>query len=136
MNAGMATLLIVASVLILKKSKTRSEKVDYRYLIVSLIGYLIGVIYLKLPEERIHFVEYGILAFFLFRALRIDLPLVPSFVWAFVIASLIGWGDEGIQYLLPNRYYDNRDVLLNSISALLGLFFTAAFYLPKNDQKS
>ena len=30
---------------------------------------------------------------------------------------LLGWLDEGIQALLPNRVYDLRDVFFNSVAA-------------------
>lgn len=76
---------------------------------------------IKIPEERIHLIEYGILAILIFRALRPDLSGYKAIGLAFILTSLLGWGDEGIQYLLPNRYYQTQDVLLNSLSGLMGL---------------
>jgi VanZ family protein len=33
---------------------------------------------------------------------------------------VLGWLDEGVQYLLPDRVYDNLDVALNAGSGLVG----------------
>jgi hypothetical protein len=37
-----------------------------------------------------------------------------------VLTATAGWLDEGIQYLLPNRWYDLADVALNAASGALG----------------
>ena len=38
---------------------------------------------------------------------------------ALVISIALGWIDEGIQSLLPNRVYDNMDVLFNALAATI-----------------
>ena len=38
---------------------------------------------------------------------------------ALVITGLLGWGDEGIQYLLPGRVYELRDVGMNVTAGFL-----------------
>jgi hypothetical protein len=76
---------------------------------------------IEIPEERIHLIEYGILAILIFRALCLDISEFKALGAAFALTTLLGWGDEGIQYLLPNRYYQTQDVLLNSFSGLMGL---------------
>ena len=45
---------------------------------------------------------------------------VPA-VLAVVATALLGWLDEGLQALLPNRVYDIDDVLINSISGLVAI---------------
>ena len=35
------------------------------------------------------------------------------------LTALAGWGDEGIQAVLPNRYYELRDVGLNVAAGVL-----------------
>ncbi len=54
-----------------------------------------------------------------------------SFGLAFLITLLCGWGDEGIQHILPNRVYDIKDVRLNGMSGLLGLCLTYVFERDK-----
>ena len=36
-----------------------------------------------------------------------------------VLNAAVGWGDELVQGVLPNRVYDLRDVLLNAIAGAL-----------------
>lgn len=96
------------------------------FLLIAAI-YGIGLFLLELPAERVHFLEYGFLAFLLYRAFRFDHARMKSFWFSFLLCTLIGFGDEGIQELLPNRYYELRDVGLNAVSSLLGLFVTLLF---------
>ena len=103
--------------------------------LLGFAGAFCGVVLLPdLPEERLHFLEYGLLGGFLFqacgeRAARLGRGR-PGAAWtAFVLAGLAGWGDEGIQALLPNRYYDLWDVLWNLLGSsivIVALFVAAA----------
>lgn len=77
------------------------------------------------PEERTHLFEYGVVAVLIYQALRERARggrrvRVPTLL-ALVVTVLLGWLDEGIQALLPNRVYDNFDVLSNVIAALIGI---------------
>lgn len=71
--------------------------------------------------ERTHVFEYGLFAVLLYEALAertshgARLPL-PGLV-AICIASLLGWLDEAVQALVPNRVYDLRDVVTNALAA-------------------
>ena len=96
-------------------------------LALVLSAYLYGLIVISYPEEKIHFVEYGILAYLIYRALSLDTSKVLTYTGAFLLTSAFGWIDEGIQHILPNRYYQNADVLLNSVSGLLGLILVYIF---------
>jgi len=123
-NVIMFGLLFLIIFVTIKFSSVR-RKSTLSLLIVAVVAYIFGFIALKIPEEKIHFIEYGILAYLVFRAISLDLkggPLV--YFLSFLLVSLIGWGDEGIQHILPNRYYQTQDVLLNSISGALGLYLT------------
>lgn len=72
------------------------------------------------PEEAIHFIEYGLLGFFLFRALRHHIGDKSIYLTAFFIGILVGTFDEILQWIVPRRYFDLRDVGLNALSS--GLF--------------
>ena len=37
------------------------------------------------------------------------------------LTALLGWLDEGIQALLPNRVYDIRDVAFNALAGLMAI---------------
>jgi hypothetical protein len=88
---------------------------------------LIGIYYwvsrsIKLPEEKLHFFEYGLVGIFFLRALRHHaLPRLTLWLGAWVLSSAAGWCDEVLQGMTPTRHYDIRDVRLNVIAAGLGL---------------
>lgn len=77
------------------------------------------------PAERTHLFEYGLVAVFIYQALservyngrRVPAPAVI----AVVVTALLGWLDEGIQAILPNRFYDIQDVGFNALAALMAI---------------
>ncbi len=75
------------------------------------------------PEEAVHFLEYGLLGFFLFRAWRLTVPDNAVYLASFLSGTLIGTFDEIFQWIMPGRYWDIRDVGLNTLA--LGLFQVA-----------
>jgi hypothetical protein len=78
------------------------------------------------PEEAIHFLEYGILGFFIFNALKLKIKDRTIFFTAFLFGCLIGIFDEILQWIVKERYWDFRDVGLNALSSGL---FQAAIWL-------
>jgi len=76
---------------------------------------------IKYPAEKIHFLQYGILAFLVYRALRISRTEIWSYTLTLLICGILGSIDEGIQHLLPKRYFDMRDVYFNILGSGLGL---------------
>jgi VanZ family protein len=74
----------------------------------------------RAPEEAVHFLEYGLLGFFLFRALSLTIRDKSIYPTAFLIGSLIGIFDEVLQWMMPGRYWDFRDAGLNALAT--GLF--------------
>lgn len=77
----------------------------------------------KNPEEAVHFLEYGLLGFLLFRALSLSVRDKSIYLMAFFIGSLVGMFDEILQWITPGRYWDFRDVGLNALAT--GLFQVA-----------
>jgi len=83
---------------------------------------VIGALLVNFPEERIHLVEYGLIGLMLGWALAgISRwpewwPLGVALVW------MVGLGDELIQAVLPNRVYDVRDIVLNGLAGMAGLY--------------
>jgi VanZ family protein len=74
----------------------------------------------RAPEEAVHFLEYGLLGYFLFRALNLTIKDKSVYPTAFLIGALVGTFDELLQWVTPDRYWDFRDVALNALAA--GLF--------------
>lgn len=71
------------------------------------------------PEEAVHFVEYGVLGVLLFRALRPHINNPGVFVAAALIGTIVGTVDEIIQWTVPDRYWDFRDLVLNGGTSVL-----------------
>ncbi len=79
-----------------------------------------GVRAVSPPEVKLHFVEYGLLGGLLFLALSArGARLAP--LGAILLTGLAGWLDEGIQYLLPSRWYDIEDVLINAVAGAIAV---------------
>jgi VanZ family protein len=126
-------LLVVAAGLVrwcLARSPGRRE-VAALALFVGL--YLLALWPIRMPEERFHLVEYGLLGGLIYAALlerrRPGAPMrwsAPLAAAAVALTGLAGWLDEGIQYLLPNRHYDWVDVRLNLLAAVLAVGALAA----------
>ena len=70
--------------------------------------------------ERLHFLEYGILGIIVFWA--VGYPTGYRLFLAFMGVVAAGGVDEMIQYFLPNRYWDIRDIWFNALGGGLGLW--------------
>ena len=70
--------------------------------------------------ERIHFVEYAILGLLISRA--VNVTNLHSIIFTGWLVTLIGAVDEIIQWFLPNRVGDMRDVFMNSVVGFSGVW--------------
>ena len=82
---------------------------------------------IKYPEERVHFLEYAILGIMLYFSLREKIRGRKVLVYIPVISFLVGFGDEIIQGMLPNRVYQFTDVVLNFFGGIVGELILVAF---------
>jgi hypothetical protein len=73
--------------------------------------------------ERFHFVEYGLVTFLFYRAFRPfgDLSVLVLPVLA---GLLVGTCEEWLQWFIPGRVGDVRDVFLNGAAIVSGLLFS------------
>ncbi|MCB4757032.1 MAG: VanZ family protein [Elusimicrobia bacterium] len=91
-------------------------------LVAMFVVYYFSAIKIKIPEEQVHFLEYGLVGILFLRALTLHIGYNwKSYLAAFLIGSLAGTLDELLQKIVPNRYYDITDVLLNALSVSMGL---------------
>jgi hypothetical protein len=79
------------------------------------------VLGLSIPEERLHFLQYGLMAVLARRAVAPRLHGWAQYLAAVGLAAAAGWGDELLQAILPGRVYDLRDVLINASAAGLAM---------------
>lgn len=103
--------------------------------ILALAGF--GLIYFCLlkyqcqfPAERLHLIEYGLLAYLSYRALRLDFREAKAYIMGFLISSGFGLFDEAVQYVLPNRVFEVRDAMTNVLAASVGLLAVRVLLRP------
>lgn len=73
----------------------------------------------KHPEEPLHLVEYGLLSFFVFNALRYRIKDWTIYLTTALIVLFLGSVDEFIQWLIPGRYWELKDVWINVLASLI-----------------
>ena len=123
--AGKVPILIVSAggiayVIAILLSKQSLKKLIYlapcgviAFLIMSLVAN---------PNKHIHIPEYALMAWLLFAVLSLDYQGKGIFMLIFIYASLLGVVDELEQGINPARFYGLSDMLVNSASALIGVF--------------
>ena len=80
--------------------------------------------------ERFHFVEYGLITFLFYRAWR---PLGDGslFVLPVFAGLVVGTLEEWLQWFIPGRVGDMRDIFLNGAAILCGLLFSLGVDPPE-----
>lgn len=128
-----AAFLLAAATVLFCSLRRRPSWRGVAVLGVFATAYLSVFLSMERAEEKLHFIEYGVLGGLVYAALlerrgRCQ-PTHVGGRWrrwwpapaAVLLTSLLGWGDEGIQAILPNRVYELRDVGLNVAAALLAV---------------
>ncbi len=134
LRAAIVGLFLVVAAVILRWCLARSPgRREIAALAVFAAIYLLVLWPIRMPEERFHLIEYGLLAGLIYAALLERQRPGGEMRWsmsraalAVLMTGLAGWLDEGIQYLLPNRHYDFVDVGLNLLAAALAIGALAA----------
>jgi hypothetical protein len=73
--------------------------------------------------ERVHFVEYGLITFLFYRAWR-PVGDASVLVLPFLAGLCVGTLEEWLQWFIPGRVGDMRDVFLNAAAIVCGLLFS------------
>lgn len=79
--------------------------------------------------EHFHFVEYGLITLLYYRAWRPRLD-VSALVLPALAPFLVGIADEAVQWYIPARVGELRDVVLNGVAIGCGLLFAVGFEPP------
>lgn len=98
-----------------------------------LVGVLsAGVLLTQLQSsaEAIHFLEYGLLGFLLFRAWRHHVADPLVYPISVLSLGLIAGLDEFLQWLMPGRFWDFRDIRLNVMAGAVVLLAVAMVFPP------
>lgn len=86
--------------------------------VMAAYGYLLNILWI--PQERLHLFEYGFLALLVYKALKNDIKGGRIYLYTSLLVAAFGCVDELIQFFLPNRYYDMKDILINAASGVMG----------------
>lgn len=73
----------------------------------------------RIPEEAIHVAEYGVLGLLVYRALSHRIHDYTIYPVAAIMVGMIGMLDEYIQWAVPSRVFDLRDIRTNFIAGAL-----------------
>ena len=74
-----------------------------------------------LVRKSAHVVEYAILGFLALRALLVSVPVGRSVFWALLLAVTVAFVDVGFQATSAVRTGHPKDVLIDSLGAVLGI---------------
>ena len=80
--------------------------------------------------ERVHFVEYGLIAFLWYRVTRAGDP--SMIVLPLLVSFMVGTFDEWLQWFIPVRVGEAHDVFLNLAAIACGLMFAVALLPPRS----
>jgi hypothetical protein len=97
------------------------------YILMSMLALI--VVYfmsgLEIQQERIHFIQYAALTMGILWCFEEQRARRNIWIIAILMSSFAGFIDECIQGLVPNRYFDMRDVGLNILASIVGAGFYA-----------
>lgn len=118
-------MLMIVSMAVSQGFTVRPRGLEITVALGIIAAYLLLLTRLSIPEERTHLIEYGIVGAFVYEALlerRYNGRTVyfPA-ILAIVAASFLGTLDEFIQYFLPNRIFDTRDMVFNVLAATMAV---------------
>jgi hypothetical protein len=110
---------LVLSVIYFYRKRTASYG-NYLWLAGVAGTYVWCILKLNLvPVETIHFVQYGLLGIFAYRALSHTVRDASIYFAAAIICGIVGIADESVQWIVPMRFWGWNDIWLNSLSGLL-----------------
>ena len=122
-------MLLVGVTVVVQGLRTKPSGAEIGVALGVAVVYLMVLLRMALAE-RSHLIEYGVVASFIYEALKERADhggrvSVPS-VLAVVATGVVGVVDEGIQLLLPSRHFDPVDMLFNALAAVMAVLARVA----------
>ncbi|HEX7150475.1 MAG TPA: VanZ family protein [Thermoanaerobaculia bacterium] len=118
--------------LIFRDPRNRAPKVVASLIVIAGL-YGAAILPMSSPEEKIHFIEYGVVALLAEGSAPQRWSATKKYLGAALFVLAAGWGDELIQALLPSRYYDLRDVAFNAAAGVIALVALAAVRFSRRE---
>jgi VanZ family protein len=124
--------LVLTGAWLVMRVLRRLKGVTPRLMVAGVVlAYAYFLVSLEVAVERVHFLQYGLLTYLGYRLLRHERTDASVFPACLVLCALVGMGDEGIQWVLPRRVGEVRDVWINIVASLLGLVLLVAVRPPE-----
>ncbi len=126
-NAGNAVDAVVpivgAAVFILALLRFRETRfTSYCWLAFVFCGFAyILTLHCEYPVERMHLLQYSLLAWLYYRSLKLDFSDRTSYIWTAIAVFLVGLTDELLQGILPERSCTFSDMVTNWCAGSLGM---------------
>jgi len=116
------SLVLIAGIMAVVNLRRRKLPANaYLFLFIIIGAFMVYIYQLRdIPEEAIHVAEYGAIGILVYRALVHRTRDFSIFVMATLIVGTIGVLDEYIQWIVPSRVFDLRDIRTNFIAGALG----------------
>ena len=131
-----AVALTIGAALVVAVVRIRDRRMLRYGAIVAALG--LGTVYSLwnaqgIPEvdavERVHFVEYGLITLLFYRVWR-PRGDASMFVLPLLAGIAVGTLEEWLQWFIPGRVGDMRDVFLNVTAIVCGLLFSVGVDPP------
>lgn len=112
--------------------RRRALPPDAFYALGLVVLALLALIYRlrDIPEEALHVAEYALLGLLVYRALVHRIRDYSIYPVACLVVGMIGIVDEYIQWVVPSRYYDVGDILVNAGAGALAQIGIASGLRP------
>jgi hypothetical protein len=116
----LAVVLAVAIAAFVSLSRRKLPVNAYLCLFAIFLVFMAFVYSLReIPEEAVHVLEYGVLGLLVYRALTHRVRDYSIYILGSLIVGMIGILDEYIQWVVPSRYYELRDISINFCAGAL-----------------
>lgn len=109
---------LIFLIILIKKSS------NFIKTIFSILLLIIGLVFawhIKIPAEKIHILEYGILGWLAAKDLIVTNRKFRMVIMASIFTLAVGLCDEFIQKILPYRVFDLRDIVYNGLGGIWGV---------------
>ncbi|MGI9529354.1 MAG: VanZ family protein [Acidimicrobiia bacterium] len=139
-NTFFGAFLVIAAALVVVGLATRPGWRELTVAIAALATYVMAFLRFTNPAERTHLIEFGVVAVFVYLALRErranGTRVRTPTLMAVLVAGTLGVIDEGIQAILPNRFFDPLDIAFNLGAAVMAVLAVAALQWARSRRHS
>lgn len=123
--SGMLFFLLALCSGLLSAYRVRAKSPFFYTALLGLLAvYLWAGFTLARAEEKIHLLESALLSILILRALKRNRTIQKALFISFFLTLLTGFLSEVLQYFVPGRVYDPRDLLFTGLGGAFGLLLS------------